>query len=347
VGISTVVLVSGAAAIAVSLIVLRMDRRATEAVVLELANGPPAWQGALELWRLDSAYAALGNLSVSEGNAADVYWPDGFGPRTWTCIRFFGQKADGPTWERDTETWRLAAEYPALDTLVVGAGMSRLDILAPEFLERGGSSEILSEAWSHYDWLRYGIAGLTARARVRALENESEEAEQDLRAVISVGLQLVEGSPTLIGMEIGHTALEFGLTHLAWLNERRGDSDLAESARRLVSELPSRESCRGPVKSGMPNTFSSLDAVDLTRELATDADLPLAFRLSAVSALRWGHGRRPIELLFGPDPDRRTMARMVADEAGLVSIWPNVDEQWDDGWPVRMEELFRVLIQSL
>jgi hypothetical protein len=317
-------------------------QRVRTAVESEFRSGDPNWQERLDEWVLTPRVARYALEGATAGNAAALLWPAGFARQPLHCPYFLPQPINAPGWERDREKWMRAASCAELDRFVEAAGMERFDVL--DAAVRGDVAlEELRFSVDAYRGILTGIGALLSRAHLRLERGELARAESDLRALVTLGIMLVEKSPNRMGLEYGHRAISAALSHLAVLREVEGARDEAARIAETLEGLPPHESGRGLVNGILPRVASVPAGFAPVAEVVRRAEVPLAIRLSALQGIQLGYMTQPWELLLGSSRERYERARELGEEEALYVWWQDMDE-FHLPLSYRAGELFRMLL---
>lgn len=233
--------------------------------------------------------------------------PRPFLPFQTRCNWYGVASAKSPAWSRFRDRALSAARCEDLDELVSAARTSRFDLLRAE------SADELPP----YLAVQAGLGSLIARARIRIEEHNWGAAEEDLRAVVTIGLRL-QDSPSLDGLFLGNRALRAALDHLAVLHTSTGRTELAVTAGRSRDSILPPEACRGPIRTGFSAAGGVPEGLDGLASIAGDPREPLAVRVRAVTVIADGYLAHPREVLAGADRSRADVIRKVAEYPELL-----------------------------
>lgn len=327
-------------------VVMRLSEaseRVRSAVQAELTSGTPEWRPRVDAWAFASAVEPFALPADQQGNAARLLWPNGVGGAALHCPLFYPLGADAPQWDRARDQWMRAAACEQLDAYVEAARMRHFDVLAPE-VRRDAPIESLWSVGSvsAHRGILTGIGALLARARLREEQRDLAGAEHDLRALIALGIKLVQFSPSRIGLEHGHKAVNYGLDHLAALYRSRRDAAAAAEVAAIRDRLPPLESCRGLVNGAMPQTAAVPEGFAPVAAVVRDEHLPLAVRLGALHGIQRGYLSNPFELVLGPAEERVTLAQDLARETSL-EVWREDLARLRPSLDVRITEIVRAI----
>jgi hypothetical protein len=262
----------------------------------------------------------FGILARREGNAVDLYWPDGVHNVASPCGSVRGGSFDSPEWQR-TDDWRHATRCVRIEQLVQAASMTRMD-LSDWLASREPGAVPGSNTWFGVHYSPYGDMKATlARAHQRIEDGDLDGAEEDARAVVSAGLHFLRGAPDLGGMVMPSITAGFALDHLREIAERRGDAALASEIVAAGSKLG--ELNRGVWRlsdSAMKAAFFD-EQMHYVSRMALDPSVPLGLRLNAAIMVGYGGLFHPSEVAFGPGEARqRAIDELAADPVLAVAI---------------------------
>lgn len=313
--------ITGITVTAAGLSVNAHARELSQIIEDQVKDGAPPWRDDVAAWMFYQRAQPFAWPQTERGNAAVLLFPDGIGSRAVSCPLFYPQKAEAPIWQSNREQWTEAARCENLETFRIASRKDRFDLLDP-LVRREASPEALMNSADARGILS-GIGALVSSARSHWEKGAPLEAEEELRALIGLGVLLVRDSPDLQLMQYGHLAIDVGLSYLVILKQEAGLEGEVAEIEALIGSLPSREGCIGLMKTEMPFTATLPAGIAAVAAVAEEGRLPLAVRLNALLGISLGHLYNPREFVSGPSDDRvRTAAELGRDPA--LRIW------WED-----------------
>jgi hypothetical protein len=278
------------------------------------------WTSILTQFAELDAVDRFGVLDKVEGNAVDLYWPDGINAERSPCMRFRGGGYDSPLWGR-SDDWRHATRCGRIETLVQAAHMTRMDL--SEWL-----SDLDPEAAPGGDnW--FGIysgpyADMTAtisRAHQRIEDGDLDGAEADARAVVSAGLHFLRGGIDISGMALTSIALGDALDHLRAIAGMRGDAELASELLAAGTQVATLRKDVWRLSESAMKAAAVDEQLHTVGRLALDPTAPLGLRLHSAVMIGYGGFAHVSEVAFGPSEARRQLLdEMAADPVLAVAV---------------------------
>lgn len=291
---------------------------------------PAGWRDSVLAWGTVPAEARrLAPPRTDTGNAAQFLHETPDGPWPWITLRRL--ELGRPLEASDSAVLVRVMTDPTLDGVARAARMRRFAVTAMALATEGQRDRLFGTTvpslWvTPYATVRSDLLAL--RARQRAARGQRAAAMEDLRAVLGLGVMMVERNPSWAGLLVGRRLIARTANAMTALAATQGDTATQHAAARVASWAETE-------RRGMAwMWFGFAMHPDSAFAAAADSALPFGFRAQMLlDAALASYQSSPTRAILGPDaatlrrvrtfaasPDPELAAVAVAADSALTSI---------------------------